>query len=540
MNRLLGLISVALAMTGLVGTPASADDRATCFSADGPPDSAIAACGRLIASGKFKKPDLARVYLWRADAWSRKRDHDNAVADSNESIRLDPKIALAYYIRGQSFSARGEVFRAAADFDAVIRLDPKFANAYLARGHVFRQQSQGDRAIADYSEAIRLNPRDHAAYTSRGLAYWEKRDYDRAIQDESEAIRLQPQNSAYYTQRGFFYDAKGEFDNAVADFRKALALDPRDTRAPALIKRLEQQIASRSSANSSAAPPSPANQPAAQAAAGPTTTSPSAPGSAQPERQPQASPQPAPKATPLTAPAATRPADVRVALIVGNGNYRHANRLPNPANDASDMADVLRKLGFDVVEGRDLDKRSLEDKVREFGRKLDRANIALFFYAGHGIQVGGRNYLIPIDAKLERPGDLTFDTIDVSQVLAQMEAEQRVNLVFLDACRDNPLARSFASSLGTRSVSVGRGLATIQSALGTMISYATQPDAVALDGEGRNSPFTAALLKHLATPGVEIGSVMKRVRADVVQATRGKQVPWDHSSLIGDVVLAQR
>jgi uncharacterized caspase-like protein len=200
---------------------------------------------------------------------------------------------------------------------------------------------------------------------------------------------------------------------------------------------------------------------------------------------------------------------------------------------------VLRKLGFEVIEGRDLDKRSLEDKVREFGRKLDRANIALFFYAGHGMQVGGRNYLIPIDAKLERPGDLSFETVDVSQVLAQMEAEQRVNLVFLDACRDNPLARSFARTLGTRAVSVGQGLATIQGALGTMISYATQPDAVALDGDGRNSPFTSALLTHLVTPGIEIGSVMKRVRADVVQATRGKQIPWDHSSLIGDVVLAQ-
>jgi uncharacterized caspase-like protein len=120
-----------------------------------------------------------------------------------------------------------------------------------------------------------------------------------------------------------------------------------------------------------------------------------------------------------------------------------------------------------------------------------------------------------------------------------MEAEPRVNLIFLDACRDNPLARTLARSLGTRSASVGQGLATIQSAIGTLIAYATQPDNVALDGEGRNSPFTAALLKHVATQGLEIGSVMRRVRADVIQATRSKQVPWDHSSLVGDVVLAR-
>ena len=139
---------------------------------------------------------------------------------------------------------------------------------------------------------------------------------------------------------------------------------------------------------------------------------------------------------------------------------------------------------------------------------------------------------------LRRAGDLLLDTVEVGTVLAQMEAEKRVNLVFLDACRDNPLSRSLARSLGTRSTSVGVGLA-IQSAIGTMITYATQPDNVALDGEGRNSPFTTALLKHIATPGVDVGALMRRVRADVIAATRERQVPWDHSSLVGDVLLAR-
>jgi uncharacterized caspase-like protein len=192
-----------------------------------------------------------------------------------------------------------------------------------------------------------------------------------------------------------------------------------------------------------------------------------------------------------------------------------------------------------VVAGLDLDKRGMEDKLREFGRKLGNAGLALFFYAGHGMQVAGKNYLIPVDAKLEQPGDLNLDTIDVGFVLAQMEADQRVNLVFLDACRDNPLARSFARRLGTRSTAVGQGLASIKSGGGTMIAYATDPDAVALDGDGRNSPFTTALLKHLPTPGLEIGLMMRRVRNEVYQATRGRQTPWDHSSLFGEVVLAR-
>ena len=227
----------------------------------------------------------------------------------------------------------------------------------------------------------------------------------------------------------------------------------------------------------------------------------------------------------------------RVALVIGNGAYKNVSPLANPGNDAADIAAALRRIGFDVVEGRDLDKRAMEAKIIEFSRKLDAANLALFFYAGHELQVSGKNYLVPVDAKVERAADLGFETIDVSQVLGQMEGDKRVNLVFLDACRDNPLSRSLARSMGTRSTAVGQGLASIQSAIGTMIGYATQPDNVALDGAGRNSPFTTAMLKHLPTPGLDVSVIMRRVRADVVQATNQKQVPWDHSSLMGDVVL---
>lgn len=236
------------------------------------------------------------------------------------------------------------------------------------------------------------------------------------------------------------------------------------------------------------------------------------------------------------------PADAagdRLALVIGNGAYANAAQLANPANDAADVAQALRGIGFDVIEGRDLDKRAMEEKIVEFGHRLDRIGLALFFYAGHGLQVNGHNYLVPIDARLQRASDLSFETIDVNQVMAQMEAERRVNLVFLDACRDNPLARSLARSLGqSRSMTVGQGLASIQSAVGTMIAYSTQPDNTALDGTGRNSPFTTALLKHIATPDLEVRSMMTRVRADVLSATHDRQIPWDHSSLIGDVVLA--
>ena len=180
----------------------------------------------------------------------------------------------------------------------------------------------------------------------------------------------------------------------------------------------------------------------------------------------------------------------------------------------------------------------MRSKVKEFDLKLDNATMALFFYAGHGVQVEGRNYLVPVDAKLERAGTLDQDAFDVLSVLRPMEAEKRINLVFLDACRDNPFTRSLARSLGaSRSSAVGRGLAPIQRASGTLITYATEPGNVAADGEGRNSPFTAALLKHIRKPGIEIEQMMKLVRMDVLVATREKQLPKTDSGLPIEVFL---
>jgi hypothetical protein len=240
-------------------------------------------------------------------------------------------------------------------------------------------------------------------------------------------------------------------------------------------------------------------------------------------------------------PAAIRPPGHRVALVIGNSAYRFANPLPNPANDSADFAQALRDIGFTVIEGHDLDWRGMVAKTREFSAQLDKAELALVFYAGHGVQVDGRNYLIPVDARLERAGDLDLDAVDLQTVMRPMEAERRVNLVFLDACRDNPFTRSLARSLGsTRSAAVAKGLAEVSSAAGTMISFSTQPDNVAQDGQGRNSPFTAALLKYVKTPNLEVEQMMKQVRVEVMAATQEKQVPWGHSSLIGDVYLNPR
>jgi uncharacterized caspase-like protein len=224
-------------------------------------------------------------------------------------------------------------------------------------------------------------------------------------------------------------------------------------------------------------------------------------------------------------------AEKRVALVIGNSAYQHTAVLKNPSNDATDMAATLRQLGFDVIDGNDLTKDEMEQRIRAFAAKLACADVGLFFYAGHGLQVDGKNFLAPVDAKLQSDTDLDFEAVELNLVLKQLERNSRISVVFLDACRDNPLVTTLAAT--SRSVEVGRGLARIDKAVGMMIAFSTQPGNVALDGEGRNSPFTGALLRHIATEGVSINDVMIDVRNDVLKATDGKQVPWENSSLTG-------
>lgn len=231
-------------------------------------------------------------------------------------------------------------------------------------------------------------------------------------------------------------------------------------------------------------------------------------------------------------------AERRVALVVGNGAYKQAAPLANPSNDARAVSAALERLGFEVVAGIDLGANELRDTIRRFADKLPGADVALFFYAGHGLQVAGENYLIPTDARIRSEVDLDFNSVRMDFVLRQMERGPGVRIVILDACRENPFEKELARSMGTtRSASLKRGLAEIGGAGGTIIAFATDPGSVALDGTDRHSPFTAALLKHLEAPGIEIGLMLRRVTQDVYKATGTRQRPWMNASLTGEFYL---
>lgn len=221
----------------------------------------------------------------------------------------------------------------------------------------------------------------------------------------------------------------------------------------------------------------------------------------------------------------------RVALVIGNAAYRFTRALANPRNDASDMGAALKKVGFLVIEAFDLDKAAFDRTIRDFAAALEGADAGVLFYAGHGLQVSGVNYLVPVDAQLLSAEALEFETVRLDAVQRVMEREARTSILFFDACRDNPLLTTLARAMRTRSAEIGRGLAPVEGGVGTLVSFSTQPGNVALDGRDRNSPFSGALVRHLASSSDDLGTVLIAVRNDVMRATDRRQVPWEHSAL---------
>ena len=235
----------------------------------------------------------------------------------------------------------------------------------------------------------------------------------------------------------------------------------------------------------------------------------------------------------LLASGAVQAQESRIALVIGNSDYS-SGPLPNPANDAKLVGDALTALGFDVIARRNADQVTMKRAIQEFGSRLEKAGpaaVGLFYYAGHGMQLSGRNYLIPTTARIEREGDVEIEAVSADWVIEQMKyARNRLNIVILDACRNNPFTRSMRS--------VDHGLATMDAPAGILIAYSTAPGAVAADGTGRNSPYTEALTRAMRDMHEPVEQVFKHVRVGVMSATSGKQVPWESSSLTGDFYFA--
>ncbi|RWM31615.1 caspase family protein [Mesorhizobium sp.] len=233
-------------------------------------------------------------------------------------------------------------------------------------------------------------------------------------------------------------------------------------------------------------------------------------------------------------------ADRRVAFVIGNSEYRDIPALKNPDKDAEDVSNTFRLAGFDVFVAKDLTKLQFEEQFRNYLAAADGADLAVVYYSGHGFQIGGENFLIPVDASLKAAADIEVQAIKLDDVLEQLRSKSKIQLIILDACRNNPFPRKDYWLRDQLIAAGGSGLAQVKSSLNTLIAFATEPGSVAYDGTGDLSPFSSAFSRRALAPNQEIRTVMAAVRRDVVKATDGKQVPWENSSLIDEVVLMRR
>lgn len=538
----------------------------------------------------------ANYFYWRGRAWQRKADIQQAIRDFTEAIRLSPQEKKYFFQRASSYEDMGDYKASIADYTEVVRLDPGYVRAYSQRSLRYLALNDIDRAIADANEALRLNPRSNPAYHNRALIWRQAGDFDKAIADFTDAIRINPKEAHHYALRGDTWRMKGDlqralddlnlaiqispdwtvaynsrgdtfrylgqYDRALADYDKASATGGAVDNLPGFVGRgltfekmgdlararqeFEKVLASKTQIRSEyfqtnidtararlAALDSGAIQPVIPAAPRKAESQISVP-------------------TPVVAVPAAVPAipalGRRIALVIGNAAYKNVSALTNPQHDAEKIAQSLRAIGFaSVTLVNDATRENLINALRAFAEEADKADWAMVYYAGHGIEVNGVNYLIPVDARLATDRDVQYEAVALDQVTTSTDGARKLKLILLDACRDNPFAPQMrrttapdavasagptaGGTVGTRSI--GRGLGELKVTGATLVVYAAKHGQTALDGDGGNSPFAVALIQRVATPNVEINKLFRLVRDDVMEATAGRQEPYTYGSLPG-------
>lgn len=563
-----------------------ADDGNTCGARKGA--DAVAACTRLIESGRAKGDVLYLHHNNRGGAYQSigtSGDHYRAIDDFSAAIRLDAKLSFAFINRGISWAMVGAYDRAIDDFANALRNDPRNARAYNNRGGAYRDRGEFDRAIADFNKAIALDPKLADALFNRGTLYMQKEDYNRAIADYTAVIRQSPRDILALAVRGRAWSSKEDVGRAKADFEAALAVSAEDERSKAVqdaVRELLQALLEKRAAiedgvlhNKQAEIEKAAREKQValekqiaqqkQAAVEKQIAAErkeAAQKQAALEKKTIAEKKAAEKQAALderavlrkSTPSGVKPELVaplqridRIALVIGNAAYHPSfGALANPSNDANDVAKALQQLGFLVWLRLDLGHVEMKDVLTSFARATQGVETAVVFFAGHGFQHGGTNYLAPVDAPITDDSSIA-NHVSLDRLMASLKAERGFRILIIDACRNNLAVEQAASQQvpNTRSRLVKRGLSpvtitTTWSGGGMLVAFATLPGDVAADGAGRNSPFTHALVKHLPTPGLELRHLFVRVRADVVLVTSNAQIPQVTDALNGEYVFRRR
>ncbi|MFK4502023.1 tetratricopeptide (TPR) repeat protein [Bradyrhizobium japonicum] len=526
--------------------PQAGDDLATCRDRQAEAQARATACDNLLKADKLGGKDKSLALVVRGNALINKRDYDRAIEALSSAIDLDPDNVGAINLRGLSHERKGEDDLAMADYNLAIQKRANFGYAYNNRGtiHLRRGALQSalddfnlsikytptfllgwtnrarmrtlnkdfDGAIADFTAAEKIDPAAPQIAGNRCITYGMMGKYDQAFADCDGLIQKQPRNTFAINNRAEVNVMKGDLDAALKDYNTVIQLNPNSVRAHSgrgqIYERRKDLAQARADYRAAAYSLTRFDEPdVARARA-----------IAQ-ERLAALTPQ---------APAGST--GRRVALVIGNGAYKNVHALPNPPRDAKMIANVLRDVGFQtVISVSDLSRDKFFEALQTFATEAENADWAVVYYAGHGFEIGGVNYLVPVDAKLAADRDAETQAVALEQVIAAVGAARKVRLVMLDACRDNPFAPAMQRTLSLKLVD--KGFSNIEPGAGFMVVYAAKHGETALDGDGgADSPFATALAREIKVPKVEIRKLFDIVRDDVWSATKHEQQPFSYGS----------
>ncbi len=547
MRIALSFVLVLLLMVRVAAAPG--DDLATCRNQQAEASARLASCEALLAQGTLTGKDLANALDVRGTAEFAKRHYDKAIAAYADAIAANPENAAIINRRGLAYQRKGEDELALADYNLALQKRPTFAAPYNNRGTMQLRHGALQSALDDFNAAIRFGTAAQIVYSNRGHVRALMKDYEGALADFAEADKAEANKASADASRigihrcealtamGRFDDAiascegvlanhpkhqgalcaraeanlgKGDLDAALADLNAVLALNPNNVRAHADRGRLFETKGDLAQARAD-------DRSAAFALTRFDEIDVAMARKQAQERLAALTPQ---------APAADAR---RVALVIGNGAYGNVHPLPNPPRDARLIADTLRGIGFQTVTlATDLTRDGFFAALRDFAEQAEKADWAVVYYAGHGFEIGGVNYLVPVDARLAADKDAETEAVALEQVLAAVGAAHKLRLVILDACRDNPFAPTMRQTLALKLVD--KGFSNIEPDAGMMVVYAAKHGETALDGTGGDSPLAVALARDLREPNVEVRKLFDIVRDDVWTETKHRQEPFTYGS----------
>ena len=541
------LSSVPLALAD----PQLGDDLATCRDRQADFQARVQACETLLNGDRVTGKDKAVALLVHGNALTNKRDYDRAIETFTAALALDPDnvlilnsrgiaherkgeddLAMAdynlaiqkrssygvtYNNRGTIHLRRGALQSALDDFDLSVKYAPKFLLGYTNRGRVRTLMKDYNGALADFSEAEKIDPNAPQIASNRCVTYGAMGKFDEGLADCNALIERQPKNQYALNNRGDVYLLKGDLDAALKDYNVILQLNPNNVRAHAgrgqVFEQKHDLAQARADYRSAAYALTPFDEyDIARARA-----------KAQ-ERLAALTPQAQGGAS--TGPSTAR----RVALVIGNGAYRNVHALDNPPRDSRLIGNVLQGLGFqNVMVANDLTRDKFFETLHAFAAEAEKADWAVVYYAGHGFEIGGINYLVPVDTKLAVDKDAETEAVALEQVIAAVGGARKLRLVILDACRDNPFAPTMQRTLSLKLVD--KGFSNIEPGAGFMVVYAAKHGETAMDGDGApDSPFATVLARDIKEPHVEVRKLFDIVRDDVWSATKHEQQPFTYGS----------